>query len=198
MHEPEFRRARRSAQPLGGDGMANPRTSVLSLDAATAADAGLLGNLLELYSHELSDVFPSVVLGADGRFGYPQLPLYWSEPSRRFAFLIRVDGQVAGFVLATRESSSVADPQVLDVAEFFVLRRYRRQGFGQLAAELLWCRLPGCWTVRIAEANRIALEFWAIVVAAVIPGKVTESTRLIGSMSWRVYAFDTSVFGQAA
>ena len=177
--------------------MTNPNMSALSLDAATATEAGLLGNLLELYSHELSDVFPSVVLGADGRFGYPQLPLYWSEPSRRFAFLIRVDGQVAGFVLATR-GLAAADPQALDVAEFFVLRRYRRQGFGQLAAELLWCRLPGCWTVRIAEANRIALEFWANVVAAVIPGKVTESTRLIGSMSWRVYAFDTSVFGQAA
>jgi predicted acetyltransferase len=178
--------------------MTNPHTSTFSLDAATAADAGLLGNLLELYSHELSDVFPSVVLGPDGRFGYPQLPLYWSEPSRRFAFLIRVDGQVAGFVLATRGSSAAADPQVLDVAEFFVLRRYRRQGVGQLAARHLWCRLPGFWTVRIAEGNRTALAFWADVLAAVISGEVTESTRLIGSMSWRVYAFDTSALGQAA
>jgi predicted acetyltransferase len=177
--------------------MTNPQTSTLSLDAATAADAGLLGNLLELYSYELSDVFPSVVLGPDGRFGYPQLPLYWSEPSRRFAFLIRVDGQVAGFALATR-GSSAADPQVLDVAEFFVLRRYRRRGFGQLAARHLWCRLPGSWTVRIAEGNRIALAFWADVLAAVIPGEVKESTRLIESMSWRVYAFDTRVLGQSA
>jgi len=176
--------------------MTNPHKSTLSLDAATAADAELLGNLLELYSHELSDVFPSVVLGPDGRFGYPQLPLYWSEPSRRFAFLIRDNGQVAGFVLATR-GLAAADPQVLDVAEFFVLRRYRRQGFGQLAARQLWSQLPGSWTVRIAEGNRIALSFWANVLAAVIPGEINESTRLIGSMSWRVYAFDTRVLGQA-
>ena len=28
-------------------------------------------------------------MGADGRFGYPRLALYWSEPERRFAFLIK-------------------------------------------------------------------------------------------------------------
>jgi predicted acetyltransferase len=177
--------------------MTNPHTSTLSLDAATAADAGLLGNLLELYSHELSDVFSSVVLGPDG-VSATRSCLYIG-PNRRddFAFLIRVDGQVAGFVLATR-GSSAADPQVLDVAEFFVLRRYRRQGFGQVAARHLWCRLPGSWTVRIAEGNRIALAFWANVLAAVIPGEVNESTRMIGSISWRVYAFDTRVLGQSA
>ena len=74
----------------------------VSLDAATAADDTLLANLLELYIHDLSAAFPDVALGPDGRFGYPPLPLYWSEPDRRFAYLIRVDGRTAGFVLATR------------------------------------------------------------------------------------------------
>jgi predicted acetyltransferase len=173
--------------------MPSSRTPTLSLDAATSADASLLGNLLELYSHELSDVFPSVVLGPDGRFGYPALPLYWSELERRFAFLIRVDGQVAGFVLATRGSPAAADPQVLDVAEFFVLRRYRRQGIGQCTARLLWNRLPGPWTVRVAEGNQIGLAFWAGLLAAEAAVGVTESVRLSGSMSWRVYKFDTAI-----
>jgi predicted acetyltransferase len=173
--------------------MPTPHTPTLSLDAATAMDALLLGNLLELYSHELSDIFPSVVLGPDGRFGYAALPLYWSEPERRYAFLIRVDGQVAGFVLATRGSPAAVDPQVLDVAEFFVLRRYRRQGFGQRAARLLWNRLPGLWTVRVAEGNRIGLAFWADLLAEEAPAGVNESVGLKGSMSWRVYSFDTDI-----
>jgi hypothetical protein len=42
----------------------------VTLDAATEADAELLSNLLELYIHDLSGVFPSVELGANGRFGY--------------------------------------------------------------------------------------------------------------------------------
>jgi predicted acetyltransferase len=172
--------------------MASPHTAKLSLEAATSSDASLLGNLLELYSHDLSGVFPNVVLGPDGRFGYPALPLYWTEPDRRFAFLIRVDGQVAGFVLATRGSPAAADPQVLDVAEFFVLRRYRRQGIGQRAARLLWNRLPGRWTVRVAEANHIGLAFWAGLVTAQAPAGVTESVQPSGSLSWRVYTFDTA------
>lgn len=65
-----------------------PAQSVV-LDVATPSDAPLLSNLLELYIHELSGAFPTIELGADGRFGYPRLALYWSEPERRFAFLIK-------------------------------------------------------------------------------------------------------------
>jgi predicted acetyltransferase len=132
---------------------------VISLDVATRSDSLLMSNLLELYIHDLSDVFPNIELGADGRFGYEKLPLYWSEPERRFAFLIRCDGRVAGLVLATRGSPAVEDPDVLDVAEFFVLRRHRRSGIGRLAAFLLWHALPGKWTVRVSEGNPAALAF---------------------------------------
>jgi predicted acetyltransferase len=193
-----FRCARRAQLRHWTDtDMSGTEIPTLSLDAATAADASLLGNLLELYSHELSDVFPSVVLGPDGRFGYPALPLYWSEIERRFAYLIRVDGQVAGFVLATRGSPAAADPQVMDVAEFFVLRRYRRRGFGQGAVRLLWKRLPGRWTVRVAEGNSVGLAFWASLLAAQAHAGVTESVRQSGSMSWRVFTFDTAIMRKA-
>ena len=55
----------------------------VALDVAAPGDAGLLANLLELYVHDLSEVFPRIEIGADGRFGYDPLPLYWSEPERR-------------------------------------------------------------------------------------------------------------------
>jgi predicted acetyltransferase len=163
----------------------------ISLDVATPADATLLANLLELYAHDLSVAFPEVELGPDGRFGYPGLPLYWSEPGRRFAFLVRCEGRVAGFVLATRGSPAVADPEVYDVAEFFVLRRYRRAGVGRRAALLLWDRLPGRWTVRVAERNSGGVAFWRDVLAAAAGDRVTESARLGGLTAWRVFAFDS-------
>ena len=174
--------------------MPNLHVPMISLDAASAADATLLGNLLELYIHELSDVFPDLTLGPDGRFGYPRLPRYWSEPDRRFAFLIRADGHTAGFALAKRGSPVADDAEIMDVAEFFVLRRYRRLGVGRRAALLLWRRLPGTWTVRVAEGNRVGLTFWAEVLeGAAAPAGVTVSVRLDGSASWRVYSFDTAV-----
>src|SRR3954469_7716061 len=105
-----------------------PLESELTLDVATVKAAALLSNLLELYVHDMSAIFPDVRVGADGRFGYPKLPLYWSEPDRRFAFLIRCAGELAGFALVTRGSPVSDDPSALDVAEFFVLRRHRRSG----------------------------------------------------------------------
>src|SRR4029078_1859838 len=71
----------------------------VALVAAGPSDAPLLSNLLELYIHGRSAAFPHVRRGPDGRFGYPKLPLYWSESDRRFPFLITCDGHLAGFVL---------------------------------------------------------------------------------------------------
>src|SRR5450432_262789 len=146
----------------------------VSLELATESDAGVLANLLELYIHDLSDAFPGVQVGADGRFGYRRLPLYWSEPERRFAFLIRRGGKLAGFILAMRGSPVSEGPEVLDIAEFFVLRSLRRSGVGRSAARLLWSRLPGQWTVRVSEANLGALPFWAGIIDEYTSGQATQ------------------------
>ncbi len=89
----------------------------------------IVANLFELYAHDFSE-FHSVEPGPDGRFGYPDLPLYWSEPGR-YPFLIRVGGKLAGFVLVRRISQTSESDAVWDMAEFFVLRAYRRRGVGK-------------------------------------------------------------------
>ena len=165
------------------------RASPIRLSPATPGDAELLANLLELYIHDLSAIYPHVALGADGRFGYPELPLYWSEPTRRFPFLIRAGDSVAGFVLAKRGSPASADPDALDVVEFFVLRQQRRAGVGRDAALALWRRLPGSWTVRVSEGNPAALEFWRHVVAQAAGGSARESTLPGRAHPWRVLCF---------
>jgi predicted acetyltransferase len=170
----------------------------IALIAATPSDAPLLANLLELYIHDLSEAFPAIQMGPEGRFGYPKLPLYWSEPERRFAFLIHCDGRVAGFVLATRGSPASDDPEVLDVAEFFILRRYRRSGVGRHAAFLLWNRFPGQWTVRVSEGNPAAIPFWAGVTAHFSSGAVVESSRPGNPNAWRVFSFNSTPRGESA
>lgn len=169
--------------------MTEPRT--ITLDQASVADTELLSNLLELYIHDLSAVFPNIEPGPNGRFGYAKLPLYWADPERRFAFLIRAGSRIAGFALVTRGSPASDDPNVLDVAEFFVLRRYRRTGVGRRAASLLWSRFPGAWIVRVSEGNRGALPFWASVIAALTSGRVREERREGSPHPWRVYSFDS-------
>jgi predicted acetyltransferase len=159
------------------------------LVAATPTDAALLANLLELYIHDLSDVFPGLELGDDGRFGYNKLPLYWSEPDARFAFLIRYGTRIAGFALATRGSPASDDPDALDVAEFFIVRRHRRSGVARRAAFLMWDRIPGRWIVRVSEGNAGALAFWPRVIHEYASGAVTEFMRPGRPNPWRVFSF---------
>jgi predicted acetyltransferase len=163
----------------------------VSLEVATADDHTLLSNLLELYIHDMSRAFPDIELGADGRFGYRRLPLYWSEPDRRFAFLIKCNGRLAGFALAKRGSPAMEDPDVLDVEEFFVLRRYRRSGVGFRAAFLLWNKLPGTWTVRVSEGNPDALPFWAAVIDQFTDGRASQWQRPGTPNPWRVFSFES-------
>ena len=150
----------------------------------------LLENLLQLYIHDLSAVF-TIELGADGRYTYDKLPLYWIETTRRFAFLIRYRGGVVGFVFVTRRSPASDDPEVFDVAEFFVRRRYRRSGVGREAAMLTWDRFPGRWIVRVSEGNVGALSFWRNVIAEYTAGEAGESTRSGSPNNWRVFTFES-------
>lgn len=162
-----------------------------TLHVATQSDAQLLSNLLELYIHDVCALFPSVELGPDGRFGYPKLPLYWSDPKHRFAYLIRQGERLAGFALATRGSPVTPDPDVFDVAEFFVLRKYRRLGVGRQAAFQLWKCLPGKWTVRVSEGNQAALPFWADTVTEFTNGTAVQDTRPGEPNPWRVFSFES-------
>jgi len=167
--------------------------SEVSVVRAGRSESALLSNLLELYVHDLSPLFPQVELDASGRFGYPKLPLYLDETGepRRFAFLIRAGERIAGFALVTRGSPVTDDPDVYDVAEFFVLRRHRRSGVGRLAAHALFRELPGRWTLRVLERNEPALAFWSGVARDFTGGAATEFERREPSGVWRVFALES-------
>ena len=147
----------------------------------------IVANLFELYAHDFSEFHP-VEPGPDGRFGYPELPLYWSEEGR-YPFLIKVGGKLAGFALIRQLQSAAGNDAVWDVAEFFVLRAYRRRGVGMRAACSVWRRFPGAWQVRVMLANQDARSFWDRTIAdftarAVIPIYVEKQGEL-----WDVFSF---------
>jgi predicted acetyltransferase len=160
----------------------------VTLERATPDMSPVLQNLLELYIHDVSDIF-AVELGPDGRFGYDKLPLYWADPVGRHAFLIRCGHHLAGFALATRGSPATDNPADLDVAEFFVLRGFRRLGVGRAAAFTLWDTITGPWVVRVLESNHTGLGFWSEVVRAYTSGVFFERTLAGVPSAWRVFTF---------
>jgi predicted acetyltransferase len=160
----------------------------INLVPATREQAPILGNLLELYAHDLS-ACAHLDIGEDGRFGYKSLLLYWSEPNRH-PFLVRVDGKIAGFVLVKNGSEVSGDRTVWDMAEFFILRRYRRLGFGTLAAHEVWKRCPGRWEVRVMQSNRPASLFWERAISD-FTGESRQPVEVESAgRSWRLFSFE--------
>ncbi len=158
----------------------------IELVAATPEQAGILENLLELYVHDMSEFF-EVPLGEDGRFRYPNLPLYWSEAGR-YAFLVRVDGKLAGFVFVKQVSGTDGGP-IWDMAEFFVIRGLRRRRVGLAVAREVWKRFPGEWEVRVTESNAGGQRFWPKAIGEFV-GAAVEPLYLETSRGrWTVYSF---------
>jgi predicted acetyltransferase len=159
------------------------RSAQLEVIPATAEQMPIVANLIQLYAHDFSE-FHHLELGPDGRFNYEPLPLYWSEPNRH-PFLVRMDGNLAGFVLVKSNGA------VWDMAEFFVVRGYRRQGIGTAIAHDIWKRFPGQWEVRVMQSNHSATHFWARAISQ-FTGKPTDPVSLEkAGTCWRLFSFDS-------
>jgi predicted acetyltransferase len=132
-------------------------------------------NLFQLYVHDFADfsLTRRVELGEDGRFPpYPPLAGYWTNPGAE-PFLIRADGNLAGFVLIDGRSHSGL-PVDFNMGEFFVARHYRREGVGRAAARRALGPRPGRWEIAIARRNLPAQPFWRQVAAEAAAGEVEE------------------------
>lgn len=157
---------------------------------ATPDQEPILANLLELYLHDFSE-FHDLLVAPNGRFGYPNLRLYWNNPGRH-AFLLRVDNELAGFALIKKVPDASTDQSAWDMAEFFILRRYRRNGIGTRAAHEVWKRFPGPWQVRAMQSNQPAIHFWTHAIQSFI-GKDANSTRIESDgHRWQVFSFESS------
>jgi predicted acetyltransferase len=137
----------------------------LVLVPAGKRHSAVLRRLVELYRYDFSELDGSDV-GDGGEFGYRYLPAYESEPDRH-PFLFQVDGRWAGFALVR------AGPPH-DMAEFFVMRKYRRRGIGREAAVQVFRRFPGKWTVRQRVYNPAATAFWRRVIPSSFEETVTD------------------------
>jgi predicted acetyltransferase len=135
-----------------------------------------LDNLFQLYVHDFSDFMApagQIDLQDDGRFPpYPPLAGYWREPDHE-VLLIRVDGALAGFALVNARAHS-GEPCDFSMAEFFVVRKYRRSGVGHAAALQVLAARPGQWDIAVARRNTGALPFWRRVASAAAGASVDE------------------------
>jgi predicted acetyltransferase len=172
--------------------MGEPESSFIRIEVlpATTEQEPILANLIELYAHDFSE-FSDVKIGGDGRFGYEALPLYWKE-SNRFPFLVRANGDLAGFVLVQQGSQVSGAPEIWDVAEFFILRGYRRHRVGMRVAHQVWKLFSGPWEVRVSEKNLAAQPFWSRTISEFTGVRADANLTEVGGKRWLVFSFFSS------
>ena len=153
---------------------------------ASTGDKALIQRMMELYLHDFSE-FDGSELNEHGYFGYPYLDHYWTERGRH-PFLVRVDGKLAGFVLVNRYTYLPGNDR--SIAEFFIMRKYRRQGVGKTAAFCIFDRLRGRWEVQEISANAPAQQFWRAVIAEYTAGRFTETVMDNDQWHGPVQSFD--------
>ena len=122
-------------------------------------------NLLNLYLYDIAEFANDGwrEIGPDGRYGHGALDEYF-DGAEAAAFLVTVGGELAGFALVDTHVVLAQPVGTHSIAEFFVLRKYRRMGVGRSVAIELFSRFGGPWEVAQDRANPHAQRFWRAVV----------------------------------
>ncbi|MDO9334410.1 MAG: GNAT family N-acetyltransferase [Dehalococcoidales bacterium] len=124
---------------------------------ASLKEKPLIKNLLQPYLHELSE-YGNIKPNRLGEYEYRYLDCYWKEKGR-YPYLIFHGRKVAGFVLVRKAGDCY------HMAEFFILRPYRRSGLGRWAASQVSRKHKGKWRIEFFNANIPAEKFWKIVAS---------------------------------
>jgi predicted acetyltransferase len=149
---------------------------MIKVSPALASEHPVVARLMQLYQHDFSEFAQAGQswgdVDDDGLFSYIYLDSYWVETGRK-PFLFRADGKLAGFALINDWSYS---ERAVDwsMAEFFVMRKYRRCGIGRDAASQIIRSHRGVWEIGIAQYNLPAVPFWRNAVASLTSHNIEE------------------------
>ncbi len=158
----------------------------ITVEQPSRPERELIRRMMELYLHDFSE-FEGSDLNEHGVFGYGDLDYFWFEETHA-AFIVRVDGQLGGFVLVDNEV--VIEDNERSLTEFFVLRKYRRQGVGRTVAQRVFDELPGKWEVRVITANAPAQGFWRRVISDYTGGRFNEQELANDDWTGPVFWFE--------
>jgi predicted acetyltransferase len=76
------------------------------------------------------------------------------------------------------------------ITEFFIMRKYRRQGVGKWVATAVFNKLPAKWEVRVVTKNIPAQKFWRQTIAEYTSNQFEETELDNDDWQGPVFCFD--------
>ena len=158
---------------------ANQPLSNITLVPASKEDKATIQNLGRFYVYEMSrycGFLPSWETPSNGLFECIDLSSYCEKPDR-YAFLVKVDDELAGFVLINKVGST---PDVdWNIGEFFIVSKFQGKGVGRYVAEQVFNQFPGIWETSQIPENTAAIEFWDRVVSQYSNGQFEKTLKIV-------------------
>jgi predicted acetyltransferase len=151
----------------------------------------IVSNLYQFYLYDFSEMVGFAVED-NGRYEESDLAGCWVEPYIH-TFLLKVDGEWAGLSIIFEPHFSRYLGEYLahyEMAEFFVMRKYRKRGVGRAFAKAMFDRYRGRWRVAELAANVYALKFWRQVIGEYTNGQFEDTTWQGKSYHGTVQFFD--------
>ena len=109
------------------------------LEKCEEKEKNIIYNLMQLYTYELSfyeDETTHFELQKKGLYRINKyINLYWLEEERH-PYILKCDGKIAGFVLERFNEDGMNE-----IAEFFVLNKYRKHGAGTFMANEMFKKI---------------------------------------------------------
>lgn len=140
------------------------------------ANIQIVKNLFQLYLYDMSE-YMGWPPNEDGLYLSEQavndLDTYM-ERDDHFPYLIKADDELAGFCFAR---SALFEDDRFDMGQFFVLRKFKRQGIGLKAFQQCVATHPGNWLVRVLPENAGPKAFWQKAIATVAQGDIETSVE---------------------
>jgi len=121
----------------------------------------LLDNLIQLYAYDFSEFTNSEISGC-GKYNLSGLPRYHWTGTNPDPFLVKVNKNTASFIML--KYIVYEKVKRLSLAEFFILRKYRKKGIGNRSAQIVLDKFSGEWYLDILSSNKPAITFWKKVI----------------------------------
>ncbi|MBA2711585.1 MAG: GNAT family N-acetyltransferase [Tatlockia sp.] len=144
-----------------------------TLHVATINDYPAVQNMARFYVYDRTQ-YMGWECPETGLFECMDFKHYFEEPEKQ-AFLVRVNNELAGFVLL--DKLKLIEKVDWNMGEFFILAKFQSIGMGSQVAREIFSRFPGKWSVAVMPENSGAVKFWRKIISEVSLGQFNEVSK---------------------
>lgn len=150
----------------------------IKLIPATLKEYPVIQNMARFYVYDMSEFMGKEgwEIPEDGLYECIDFKKYW-EDKNNFPFIVKYKNEIAGFVIIDKKGSSAEID--FNVAQFFILRKFKNKDMGKYVAQECFKKFPGIWEVMVMPGNEGAYRFWRATIKNYTNNNYIEYTREI-------------------